>query len=65
MKKKASETTGNKPESSLQQGDEKLIFEELAETRNQIKRKEKIRKEKKATKEENIIPLQLRRSSRL
>lgn len=65
MKKKVGETTGNKPKSSLQKDDEKLIIEDLAETRKQIKRKEKIRKEKKGTKEENISPLQLRRSSRL
>jgi len=65
MKKKVGETTGNKPKSSLQKDDEKLIIEDLAETRKQIKRKEKIRREKKGTKEENISPLQLRRSSRL
>lgn len=65
MKKKVGETTGNKPESSLQKDDEKLIFEELTEIRKQIKRKENIRKEKKGTKEENVSPLQLRRSSRI
>jgi len=65
MKKKAGETTGNKPESLLQQDDENLISENLTEIRKQIKRKEKIGNEKKGTKEENISPLQLRRSSRL
>ena len=65
MKNKVDETTGNKPESSLQKDDEKLISEELTEIRKQIKRKEKIGKEKKDTKEENTSPLQLRRSSRL
>lgn len=65
MKKKSSETTGNKPESSLQQDNEKLIYEELTEIRKQIKRKEKIIKKKKGTKEENISPPQLRRSSRV
>jgi len=37
----------------------------MTEIRKQIKRKENIGKEKKGTKEENISPLQLRRSSRL
>lgn len=37
----------------------------MIEISEQIKRKEKIGKEKKGTKEENIKPLQLRRSSRL
>jgi len=37
----------------------------LKEIRKQIKRKEKIGKEKKGTKEENINPLQLTRISRL
>ena len=47
MKKKASETTKNKPESSLQQEDEQLISKNLTEIRKQIKRKENIGKEKK------------------
>ena len=65
IKEKAGGITRNKPESSLQQDDEQLIFEKLTEIRKQIKRKENIGKEKKGTKEENISPLQLRRSSRL
>lgn len=65
MKKKAGETTGNKPESSLQQHDEKLISENLTEIMKKINRKEKIGKEKKGKKEENVSPLQLRRISRL
>jgi len=65
IKKKTSGITENKPKSPLQQDDEQPIFEKLIEIRKQIKRKEKIGKEKKGTKEENINPLQLRRSSRL
>jgi len=57
--------TENKPEYSLQQDDEKIISKNLIEIRKQIKRKEEIGKEKKGTKEENLKPLQLRRSSRL
>lgn len=65
IKKKVGRITKNITESSLQQDDEQPISEKLTEIRKQIKRKEKIGKEKKGTKEENIKPLQLRRSSRL
>jgi len=65
IKKKAGGITGNKPESSLQKYDEKLISEKLTKIRKEIKRKEKIGKEKRGKKEDNISPLQLRRSSGL
>lgn len=65
IKKKVGGIIENKPESSLQQDDEQLIFKNLIEIRKQIKRKEKNVKEKKGIKEENINPLQLRRSSKL
>ena len=64
-RKKTGITIENIPESSLQKDDEKLISEELTEIRKQIKARGKIRKEKQVTNKENVIPPQLRRSSRL